>query len=64
MELSELVKLNMDNVYTIGDSWNDDSMFQVTKNSFTFTYAEEELKKKTSHVVETVAQCIDKYILI
>lgn len=62
--VGEIADLNMDNVYTIGDSWNDDSMFQVTKNSFTFTYAEEELKKKTSHVVETVAQCIDKYILI
>ena len=62
--VSEIVDLHMDNVYTIGDSWNDDSMFQVTKNSFTFTYAEEGLQKKTTHVVETVAQCIDKYILI
>lgn len=61
--VSEIADLHMDNVYTIGDSWNDDSMFQVTKNSFTFTYAEDGLKKKTNHVVETVAQCIDKYIL-
>ena len=61
--VSEIVDLHMDDVYTIGDSWNDDSMFQVTKNSFTFTYAEEGLQKKTTHVVETVAQCIDKYIL-
>lgn len=62
--VSDIVDLHMDNVYTIGDSWNDDSMFQVTKNSFTFTYAEEGLQKKTTHVVETVAQCIDNYILI
>lgn len=61
--VSEIVDLHMDDVYTIGDSWNDDSMFQVTKNSFTFTYAEEGLQKKTTYVVETVAQCIDKYIL-
>lgn len=61
--VSDIVDLRMDNVYTIGDSWNDDSMFQVTRNSFTFTYAEEGLQKKTTHVVETVAQCIDKYIL-
>ena len=61
--VSEIVDLHMDDVYTIGDSWNDDSMFQVTKNSFTFTYAEEGLQKKTTHVVETVAQCIYKYIL-
>ena len=61
--VSKIEDLHMDNVYTIGDSWNDDSMFQVTKNSFTFTYAEEGLQKKTTHVVETVAQCIDKYIL-
>lgn len=62
--VSKIVDLHMDNVYTIGDSWNDDSMFQVTKNSFTFTYAEEGLQRKTTHVVETVAQCIDNYILI
>lgn len=61
--ISKMADLHMDDVYTIGDSWNDDSMFQVTKNSFTFTYAEEALQKKTSHVVETVAQCIDNYIL-
>ena len=61
--VSKIADLNMDNVYAIGDSWNDDTMFQVTKNSFTFTYAEEELQKRTRYVVESVAHCIDRYIL-
>ena len=61
--VSEVENLNMKNVYTIGDSWNDDSMFEVTKNSFTFTYAEKELQENTTHVVQTVAECIDNYIL-
>ena len=38
-------------------------MFEITDKSFTFTYAEEELKEKTNYIVETVAECIDKYIL-
>ena len=39
------------------------SMFEITDKSFTFTYAEEELKEKTNYIVETVAECINKYIL-
>lgn len=61
--ISDKENIDVSNVYTIGDSWNDDSMFEVTKNSFTFTYAEEALKDKTEYVVENVAECIDKYIL-
>ena len=61
--IKEMVDLNMDNVYTIGDSWNDDSMFEIKDKAFTFTYAEEALKAKTNYIVETVAECIDKYIL-
>ena len=38
-------------------------MFEVTEKSFTFTYVEEELKAKTNYIVETVAECIDNYIL-
>lgn len=55
--------IDIGDVFTIGDSWNDDSMFDVTSNSFTFNYAEEALKEKTKYIVTTVAECIEKYIL-
>lgn len=52
------------NVYTIGDSWNDVTMFEVTENSFTFHEVEEELKKHASFKVESVDECINNYISI
>lgn len=52
-----------ENIYAIGDSWNDVSMFEVVKNSFTFHYAENELKKHVSHIVSSVAECVEKFIL-
>ena len=61
--VSKEENIDIKDVYVIGDSWNDDSMFEVTDKSFTFTYAEEELKEKTNYIVETVAECVDKYIL-
>ncbi|WP_195266809.1 HAD family hydrolase [Clostridium sp. 1001275B_160808_H3] len=57
----ELIK--DEDVYTIGDSWNDVSMFNITKNSFTFHHVEKELKEHVSYLVDSVADCIEKYIL-
>ena len=53
----------MKDVYTIGDSWNDVSMFDVTENSFTFDYVEKELKNHANYIVTSVAHCIEDYIL-
>ncbi len=61
--VSKEENIDIKDVYVIGDSWNDDSMFEVTDKSFTFTYAEEELKGRANYIVETVDECIDKYIL-
>ena len=61
--VSDKESIHIDNVYTIGDSWNDDSMFEITNNSFTFYHAEEELQKRVKYVVKTVSECIDNYIL-
>lgn len=52
-----------ENVYAIGDSWNDFSMFEAVKNSFTFHYAEAELKKHAKYIVSSVSECIEKFIL-
>ena len=52
-----------ENVYAIGDSWNDISMFEVVKNSFTFHHVEDELKKYATYLVSSVSECINKFIL-
>ena len=51
-----------DDVYVIGDSWNDLSMFEKFKNSYTFTYAEEDLKKHASNVIEAFYDCLEHII--
>ncbi|MGL5717505.1 MAG: Cof-type HAD-IIB family hydrolase [Paraclostridium sp.] len=51
-----------DNVFVIGDSWNDLSMFEKYKNSYTFSYAEEELKPHASNIVDAFYDCLDMII--
>jgi Cof subfamily protein (haloacid dehalogenase superfamily) len=51
------------NAYAIGDSWNDATMFDSVENSFTFERAEKELQRRAKYIVETVAECIGKYVL-
>lgn len=58
----EKEEINKDYVYTIGDSWNDISMFEVTNNAFTFHNVEEELKEHVNFIVESVAECVNKFI--
>lgn len=61
--IAEKYNISIENVYTIGDSFNDVSMFDITKNSFSFHNCEENLKKHVNVIVDSVAECIDKYIL-
>ena len=53
---------HVDKLYTIGDSFNDISMFEITKNSFTFNNAEEEVKAKANNYVDSVSECIEKIL--
>lgn len=52
-----------ENIYTIGDSWNDVTMFDITENSFTFYGVEAGLKENANYIVKSVAECINEYIL-
>ena len=61
--LADQEQVNLKDVYAIGDSWNDVSMFKITENSFTFDYAEDELKKHANYIVTSVSHCIEDYIL-
>ncbi|MCF0147078.1 MAG: Cof-type HAD-IIB family hydrolase [Clostridium sp.] len=55
----KLDNIKEENLYAIGDSFNDVSMFELTKNSFTFHHVEEELKGIAQRCVSTVGECID-----
>lgn len=60
--VAEKESIKVDNIYTIGDSWNDVTMFEVSNNSFTFNNVEESLKTKTKYIVRSVAECIIRCI--
>ena len=62
-KVCSIIDLDYNNLYTIGDSFNDVSMFNLSKNSFTFDYCEEELKNYASNIVSSVSECIDNYII-
>ena len=50
-------------LYTIGDSYNDIPMLQMTENSFTFQSSPEAVKKNAGTVVSDFDECINKYVL-
>lgn len=61
--LADQELIENEDIYTIGDSWNDVTMFKITKNSFTFNHVEEELKKHVKYLVNSVGECIENYLL-
>ncbi|MBC8630414.1 HAD family phosphatase [[Eubacterium] tenue] len=48
-----------DNVFVIGDSWNDLSMFEKYSNSYTFSYSEKDLKAHAKNIVDTFYDCLE-----
>lgn len=48
-----------EDVFVIGDSWNDLSMFEKYKNSYTFNYVEEELKPHVNNLVDEFHNCLE-----
>lgn len=61
--ICETIGIDFKNVYTIGDSFNDITMFEITKNSFTFNNVEKDVKSHANYFVDSVSECIEKYIL-
>lgn len=63
LKVLELDGGEAEKLYTIGDSYNDIPMFEITENSFTFNYAEDGVKEKAKNHVDSVKECIEKIIL-
>ena len=59
MMILEDEKVSTDNLYTVGDSFNDISMFNITKNSYTFNGAEEAVKPYANNLVDYVYEVVD-----
>lgn len=62
MMILEDEKLSTDDVYTVGDSFNDVSMFNITKNSYTFNHAEELVKPHANNLVDYVHEVVDEIL--
>ncbi len=59
LEVAKLFEVTEEYIYTIGDSWNDVSMFEITNHSFTFPHVEKKLQHYAKNIVENVAGCIE-----
>ena len=56
--IQDYFQLSLNDIYGIGDSWNDLPMFDAIKNGYTFTYAPEVVKQHAKSVVSSLAECI------
>lgn len=56
--LCKQLNVSLDDVIVIGDSENDISMLEITKNSYCMQHSKENVKKAASHVRDSVASII------
>lgn len=56
--LQEYYRLQDEDIYVIGDSYNDIVMFEASKHSFSFPYAPKEVSDKAERIVEDIAEAI------
>ena len=54
--------LDSDCLYCVGDSFNDVSMFNITKNSYTFNEAEEKVKPYANNIIDNVYEIVDEIL--
>lgn len=56
--LHKYLSVKQENIYTIGDSYNDISMLDAVKTAFTFHESDEEVKKHAKYIVSNIAEAI------
>ena len=61
-KILEMENWDINNLYTIGDSYNDISMFEITDNSYTFNRAEEGVKAHANNHVDYVHEIVEHII--
>ena len=60
--LMDHLGLRPEEVACVGDSYNDLSLFQITKHSFAMKHGEKQVRDSANHTVESVSEVVD-YIL-
>lgn len=56
--IQDYFHLPPENIYGIGDSWNDLPMLNQVTHSFTFTYAPLEVQKQSQYIVHSLSEAI------
>ena len=59
LKILELENKKEDILFTVGDSFNDISMFNITENSYTFNHAEDKVKAHAKNQIDYVHEVID-----
>lgn len=62
MDLVHLLKVDEENVYAIGDSFNDVSMIEMAAHGCTFAHCPEVLTKRAKHIVPSVRGLIESVL--
>lgn len=56
--LDQYLPVNYEDIYVIGDSYNDISMFEASKTAFSFHRSDDIVKEKATHLVNDIAEAI------
>lgn len=56
--IQEYFQLAIEDIYGIGDSWNDLPMLDAIENGYSFTYADADVQKHAKVIVDSLADCI------
>lgn len=57
-ELLNVGHLKEDDLYVIGDSYNDLSMFEINNHNFIIDKRIEALNKKATYIVDSISDCL------
>lgn len=62
LRILEMENKNKDTLFTVGDSFNDISMFNITENSYTFNHAEDMVKRHANNRIDFVYEVVTKIL--
>lgn len=60
--IQDYYQIKDDDVYCIGDSWNDLPMLTAIQHAYTFTYAPDNVQQQAEVIVESLEECINNII--
>ena len=60
--IQEYYGLRDEEVFVIGDHYNDLPMFEASKNAFTFPSSPKEVKEKATYIVDSLADAVDQIL--